>query len=316
MNTTSTNGLTEESQEAALGFNEVLTSTSIKATMAAAGAPSRDLWQVNLDHILMLPNFNVRVHDTKYEEHIEQIKRSILKDGFFQDKPLAGFAAKENGVQVIYLTDGYTRYEATKRANVEGANIPALPMVIKPPGTSMEDLTVGIWASNEGKPLTPYEKAVVCKRLIGYGWTEEQIAERFNVTTNYVRQLLTVIGAPIEIRRMVQDGVVSLDRAFFVINKMGAKEAVAMLTGAAEQAQAQGKTKIAAKHLPGATYAKVVKKQAPAMADTLKSVQSDPAYASLSPETRTKLDEVLSKLKAAEEPAASEGEAANDPEAT
>jgi len=297
MNTFKTElALTEESQEDHLNFNESLVAASTKKVMLEIEAKSRDSYQVPIDCIRPLPNFNVRVHDAAYEQHIEQLTNSILMNGYYQDKPLAGYVADVDGQKIIYLTDGYSRFAAVTRANERGGKFATLPMSIKPASASMEDLVVGMWAANEGKPLTPYEKSIVCKRLIGYGWDEEQIAERFGITKTYVNQLLMLIGAPIEIRRLVQEGKISADRAVFMLKKFGAKEAVAMLTNAEKQAEASGKTKIAAKHLPGAAYAKAVKKQAPVLADTLKSVKADPAYASLAPQLRTKLDELFAKL--------------------
>lgn len=300
--------LTNDVQEAHVGFNELLTPASVKKVMAEIEAKSRDSYQVPISCIRLLPNFNVRIHDAAYEAHIEQLTKSILKDGFYQDKPLAGYVAEVDGEKIIYLTDGYSRYAAVARANTRGSSIEVLTMAIKPASTSMEDLTVGIWASNEGKPLTPYEKAVICKRLVGYGWDDDQIADRFTITRAYVNQLLMLIGAPIEIRRLVQEGRISADAAISYIKKFGAKEAVALLTQAGTKAESEGKTKIAAKYLPGAAYAKAVKKQAPVMADTLKSVKADPGYASLSPDVRTKLDDLLAKLADVEEPASNESD--------
>jgi ParB family chromosome partitioning protein len=306
--------LTEESQGSYIGFNEMLTAGSVKKVMAEIEAKSRDAYQVPITCVRLLPNFNVRVHDAAYEAHIEQLTHSILKNGYYQDKPLAGYVAEVDGQKVIYLTDGYSRFAAVGRANERGASILTLPMAFKPASTSMEDLTVDIWAANEGKPLTPYEKSVICKRLTGYGWDEEQIAERFGITKAYVNQLLMLIGSPIAIRRLVQEGKISADRAVYMLKKFGAKEAVEMLTNAEKQAEASGKTKIAAKHLPGAAYANAVKKQAPVMVDTLKGVKADPAYASLSPDIRSKLDELLAKLDEANGPADNAGAEAPESE--
>jgi ParB-like chromosome segregation protein Spo0J len=222
---------------------ENITGGAVKAAMKEAGASSADLWMVPLNDIHVLPDFNVRTKNADYAEHIAQIGDSILANGYLRDKPLAGYVAREDGKDTIYLTDGHSRLEAVAYANARGAEIASLPIVTKPAGTQIADLTIGLVISNSGKPLTPIEKAAVCKRLIGYGMDEATIAKRLGFTKQYVSDLLLAIAAPQSIRTMVETGEVSAANAVTAIKTHGEKASGALTEKLAE-AKASGKKKV------------------------------------------------------------------------
>lgn len=220
-----------------------ITAGPVKATMKDAGASSSDLWNVPVAAIRIMEGFNVRVHNTDYAAHICEIGESILANGFMKDKPLSGFVANEGGQNIIYVTDGHSRLEAVAYANERGAQITTVPVVTKPAGTGIEDLTIGLVTSNSGKPLTPIEKAAVVKRLVGYGMEEAVIAKRLGFTVGYVGDLLKLIAAPKKIRAMVESGEVSASNATDAIKKHGSK-AADVLTEKLDAAKAAGKAKI------------------------------------------------------------------------
>lgn len=280
-------------------FNTTLVAGSIKGAMKSADAKSRDLWLVPLRNIRTLPEFNVRIRDEKYLAHLRMITNSIKTEGFYQYSALAGYVANEGGENIIYLTGGHTRFEATGIANQEGAEIESLPVIISPPGTSREDLVVALIKGNEGKPLTPYETAIVCKRLVNYGWDIAEIATRLEMAETYVDGLLLLIGAPQEIREMVQAGQLAATTAIQTLRSHGSK-AVDHLQDGLTRAKASGANRVTAKHLPGSVFKSKVKKAAPAIYETLKNVKADPGYAHISDALRAKLDDLLTKLAEAE----------------
>jgi len=222
---------------------ETLTAGPVKAAMKEAGASSSDLWQVPIGQVRVLEGFNVRVHNADYAIHICEIGESILANGYMKDKPLSGFVAREGDENVIYVTDGHSRLEAIGYANERGAKIETVPVVTKPAGTGIEDLTIGLVTSNSGRPLTPIEKAAVCKRLVGYGMEEAVIAKRLGFTVGYVGDLLKLIAAPKKIRAMVESGQVSASNATDAIKKHGNK-AADVLGEKLDAAKAVGKAKI------------------------------------------------------------------------
>lgn len=129
-----------------------------------------------------------------------------------------------------------------------GADIKAVPMITKPAGTSMEDLTVALVTGNAGSPLRPFEVAAVCKRMIGYSMSEAEIARRLQITGKYARDLLYYAAAPAETRAMVESGQVVLGLAVSTLRKHG-PEAISILSKGLEQAQASGKTRVTPKQV-------------------------------------------------------------------
>jgi ParB family chromosome partitioning protein len=228
-----------------------LVAGNVKAAMKTAGATSADLWKVPVDQIHVLDGFNVRVTGDEYNSHIELLAESIRANGFRQDKPLAGYVAEKDGAEVIYLTDGHSRLTAVKLLINSGMEFSSLPVVVSPRGTTMEDLVVGLVTSNSGKPLTPYELGLVCKRLIDMGMEEKTIASRLTITTGYVKQLLDLVGSPKQLRDMVTSGRVSATTAMETIKKHGVAKAAEKLDAGIKLANASGKKRASAKHIDG-----------------------------------------------------------------
>lgn len=229
-------------------FTPELVSGSVKTAMKDAGAKSADLWKVHPSKLRVIEGFNGRIRTSSYEEHVQNIKQSIIENGYYPDKPLAGYVAKEGDENVIYVTEGHTRHEAVQLAIAEGHEIEAIPVVVKPAGTSVEDLTVALVTSNEGRPFTTYEKSLMIKRLIGMGMDEDTIAKRLMMTKKQVENLLVLAGAPKQIRDWVIADKISATLAIDELQKHGAK-AVERLKKAIETAASKGKKKASAKHV-------------------------------------------------------------------
>lgn len=222
---------------------------NVKAAMKSAGAKSSDLWQVDPRQVRVMTGFNVRERTPEYEQHIEAITQSIIANGYYPDKPMAGFVARENGENIIYVTDGHSRHEAVMAAIERGHMIETVPIVIKPAGTSMEDLTVALVKSNEGRPLNPMEIGTVCKRLLGMGLDEKIIAQRLGFSRNYIDDVLTLVGADKAVRDMVTTGQIAATLAIQEL-KQDPERAPERLQRAIQTAQSLGKEKATRKHLP------------------------------------------------------------------
>lgn len=278
-------------------FSHDLTPGNIKAAMKAAEAVSADLWQVAPAQLHVLEGFNARVKNSAYAARVRWIADSIKANGYYKDKPLSGFVAVEDGKEVIYVTGGHRRYEAVLLAISEGVEIATVPVVIKARGTSMEDLTVDLVVGNEGEPLTTYEQAIVCKRLTGYGWDSKEIARRLGYSTPaYVDNLLSLVAAPLAIRTLVSDSVISATTAIEAIKKHGDKASEVLIA-----AQAKSGGRVTAKHLPDAAFKKALKVQGPAMYDLLEKVQADTNFGYLAFETKAALQELVKLLEAEKE---------------
>lgn len=269
---------------------------NMKAGMKEVDAQSRDLWMVRVDAIRVLPGFNVRVRNEKYEAVVANTAKSMEHVGFKPHFPLAGLVLRENGKNVIYMYGGHRRWEALQRVNAgcpkDKLKIPKVPMVIAPAGTSIEDITVDLHTGNTDGSLSLYEQGRVCKRLAGYLWEHERIGDEMNLEVPMVRDLLLLMSSPPEVRALVESDRMSATMAIGMLKQHGDR-ILQVLRRTEERA---GNGRITNRFVPGVQYQKALKTQAPVMLTTLKAVQADPGFASLSEDNRAKLAELLAGL--------------------
>lgn len=240
-------------------FDE-MTPGSVKGMAKDTGSKSVDLWMVPYDELKIADGFNVRVHDGDYTKHIDWIAGQMVEHGYKRDKPMTGYVVKEDGKNVVYITDGHSRHAAVAKAREAGAEIELIPVIVHPPGTSVEDLTVSLVTANSGKPLSPYEIAQVCMRLQGYGYEHKDIAKKLGYTVPYVKNLFDLLAAPKAVRDMVTSGKVSATLAVQTVKKSG-QEAAKVLKDGLAAAEAKGKKKVTGKHVkPSAEPAPSAKK--------------------------------------------------------
>lgn len=295
----------------------VLHPGSIKGAMKVANdgekiAPSRDLWQLDPFKLEIVPGLNPRVNTESYRAHVRALADSMHREGFYQDKPLAGYVAQRDGNQVIYVYEGGTRWLASKLAISEGAEFTRVPVSVSQEGIAIEDILVAMHQGNTGRPLSVYETAIICKRLARCGWSNEEISTRLGFkTAGYAKSLLSLMSAPYELRELVATEAVSATIAIEMIAEHQEK-ALPLLLKAQTAANEAGRTRVTKRYVPGAFFTKAVKKSAPELFNTLVEVKSDPAFASLSEETRTKLATLLADLEAKKNSAEATSESANE----
>lgn len=278
-------------------FTRELTPGNTRSAMKAVGAETSELWKVSPGRLKVLEGFNARIKNDTYSARVRWISDSIKANGFYPDKPLTGFVATENGEEVIYVTGGHRRLEAVLLAIEEGADVPTVPVVVKPRGTSMEDLTVDLIVGNEGEPLTTYEQAVVCKRLASFGWPAKEIARRLGYSSQqYVEGMLMLASSPIAIRKMVSENIISATTAIEAIRKHQDKAIDVLLAAMVKSSGG----KVTAKHMPQDDFKKILRKQAELMYATLCKVQLDSAFTALSEDTKKDLEELMAELKKGE----------------
>ena len=233
-------------------FAHELTSAPVDPTMKAAEATTTKLYRVPVDKIKPIPGFNVRVESPDYIAHRDMIRASIAANGYDQTKPLAGYVAKEDGENVIYVTDGHTRLAAVQDFNAdpdtaEKDEIATLPVMVHPKEVSLTDLTVALHTANNGRPLTPFELGVVVKRLLAEEDAKKSdIAKRLGVTSRYLDDVLLLANADAKVKQHVASGNVSSTMAIQLIRK-DADSAAEKIEAAVKKTAGTGK-KATAKH--------------------------------------------------------------------
>lgn len=270
-------------------------------------AGKRTQHMVFMSDLRVMDGFNPRVKDSAYYAHIRNIANSIKEEGFYADKPLTAVPSYEGRNPVALITDGGCRFEAAKLAISEGAELNQLPVVFKDRATTQDDLMIALVKSNEGKRFTPLELSIVVKRLYKFGHVPNNIARRLGFTPEYVHQLLALAGAPDEIRRMLESGVVSAGLAVQAMRKHGS-DATEVLMQAAEKAKGKGKSSITTKDMPDHLDRKVLIKTAPAMKDALDRIRSNEQFESLPEAIRQEIENVLADFSKEKAKAASKAE--------
>jgi len=300
------------------GFATEFTAGTKKVAMNEAARGSSENWKVLVEFLKTAPGFNTRVMTPRLQAHIQWLADQIEEHGFHEHEPLGGYVAIEDGKQVIYVTHGHNRLAAVRLLIAKGVKILKVPFIAIDRHTNMADLTAQIVTGNSGMPLTTYEKGLACKRLIGYGWDTAEICRKLGMKSKqYVDNLLMLVGAPSKVREMVINEETSAENAIEALRKF-ADHAYEELQAGLGKAKAAGQTRVTSKHMAGSGFKRAVKKAAPALLDTLRSVRSDPGFAQINVDLRDKLVAMLedfAKLEA-DDAAPAAGDDANSAEAS
>jgi ParB family transcriptional regulator, chromosome partitioning protein len=295
-------------------FDTKIVPGAVKDAMKAAGASSGDLYKLGYDKLHIIEGFNLRVHNDHYQAKLEERVESLTENGWYAHHPMGGLVQRDkNGENIVYIFDGHTRLAAIPLANAKrvARGLPPITEVTviaiptkkngKDPIT-MADLTVAMVQGNKGNPHTAYELALACRRLADDNLPVAEIARQLTLSGEWVKSLLLLTSAPLELRQRVADEALTVTLAVQLLKEHG-DEAAEMVEEAAAEKEAQGKpVKLTRKNIkPTSPFTKAVKRSAPAMYDALEKVKADPAFAQLDAGTREKLLEVMTSLERAKD---------------
>lgn len=299
-------------------FELQLVAGSIKGAMKVSNAGSKDLWQVPVTAIKVLAGYQAKVHNKTYIARVHHLAESMVEIGWLDGSVLSGYTATVEGESepVIYVIGGHTRLLALEIANKARAKrglapIDSVPMSVNTKGVSMDDLNVQMIRGNENGELAPYEQGIVCKRLLGAGHDEKAVQLMTGVKDPWFSRLMLLMAAPNKLKQMVAFEVIAATFAIEMIEEHGPK---ALKVIEEVQAELAAKTKpgpdgvqtpaseikVSKKHMPKTPEqqtAKVFKKLAPVMHITLREVQADPGFSSLSKENQETIMRLMDELK-------------------
>lgn len=288
----------------------------LKDAMKEAGASSGDLWTLPYDQLHIIENFNLRVHTPQYQATIEEYAEMLANEGWLKHEPMKGLVQRDeaSGKNLVFIFDGHTRLLAIPLANKKRAarglapisDVTVITIASKKNGKepiNTADLTVAVIKANMKNPHTAYELALACKRLADAHVPNSDIAKQLNLSTEWVKSLLLLMTAPLELRERVASEALTVTLAVQLLKEHGGEEAAEMVEEAAAEKEAQGKpVKLTKKNIkPNNPFTKAVKRSAPAMYDAIVSVKQDPVFAKLSAATREKLLEIMETLEKAKD---------------
>jgi ParB-like chromosome segregation protein Spo0J len=189
---------------------------------------------VSLDALTEKDGWNVRLPDDPDNlRHIEELAESIYHVGV-----LEALTAYREGDKFV-VTNGHCRLAAARLAVARGADIKALPVRLEPRHANEADHNFSMIARNKGKPLSALELGIVLRRMLGWGWTEQLLAERSGYGIQHIRNCMLLAAAPAEVVKLVETGKVAPTLATGVLQAEGAAEAAKLLTKAVVLAEAE-----------------------------------------------------------------------------
>lgn len=131
-------------------------------------------------------------------EKFENLKNSIQKQGV---KEAIRVIVDPNNKSQYLVREGHRRFRAVELLLKSGCQIKKIPAFITK--ESKEESLVRMLSSNDGKAFTSIEKGYVCKQLIDYSWTVNQIAEETGFTVNQVYTFLKLVELPKKYHMMI-----------------------------------------------------------------------------------------------------------------
>lgn len=262
-----------------------------------ANRRSDSLYFIDPASIHVIPGYNVRYEGDDYHAYVRSMADSMKAEGFHADSPLVVYVAKIDGEDRVTLIRGHSRMKALALANDEGAGITEIPVIFKPKTISPQELEFDLIDSNNGRNLTTYETAIVVKRLMNLGITEEELLAKKRFSPPQLQLLITLASAPPRLAELVASGQASAKVAVELIRKHGPVAAQRMALEMVERAKNAGHKQLTVRNLPQAAFKKALKKAAPRLHEATSAVTSDPGYSGLAKETRALLESVLGELK-------------------
>lgn len=224
-----------------------ITKGSLKTILSQDGInKTTQLLMVAPELLRVIPGFNPRIHEVdQYRTDAAELVDSIRNEGFYPDKPIAGYLGKDGDEDVIFITDGHRRYEAVETLRAEGIEIAALPVVLKPAETDMAKLTIATVRSNTGRRLTFFENAIVVRRLSKHaGMSAAEIGSALGFTERAVEDFFILIEAPKKVRDFVKMERIAGTEAVRIMRKLkNPEQAAAKIEEMVKAAEKRGKGK-------------------------------------------------------------------------
>lgn len=188
------------------------------------------------------PAFNVRDLDSPDERaDLDELKASIRQNGVLV--PLEIRRVDDD----IFIVGGHRRHRAVTELIEDGVDIKTVPAIAEAARVNDAERDARLIDMNGGKPLTAMQKAVVVGRLLGHGWTREQIAARYGWTEQTIRNHEDALALPAKVQDQVRAGDVTVTTALAVTREVGEQRAAETIAEAKVEAEAAGKAKVTPK---------------------------------------------------------------------
>lgn len=202
----------------------------------------KDILSIDPRAIVVSDGFNSR---NDFGE-IDVLAKQIAENGVLN--PISVVVEKnENGEERYRLVDGERRYRATMLNIENGINIDYVPAIVVPKATEEKDLVIQQMIRNEGKVFNEYEIAIAVKKMLEYGMSKDEIAEKvLGGKRTKVDYCLAHLKRDERVQKALADGKITGVLVRQIYNDMGkdnkdkATEKILSLIDNAEKASTDG----------------------------------------------------------------------------
>lgn len=211
-----------------------------------------DIYQIDPRNIVVVEGFNARkVFD------LDELKTQIKSQGMLNPITVIPFK-DEDGNEKYRLVDGERRYRSVMSLIEEGEDIKRVKAMYLPKNTKEEDLYIQQMMRNEGKNFSMAETALLFNMFKEkYGYTQNEIAEKFGKKASFVSQCLALLDLPSEVFDKLLKGEISVDAVKRIVsnNKNDENAQIEAVEKAVSEAKAKGKKTATAKDVSSTTQA-------------------------------------------------------------
>lgn len=166
--------------------------------------------------------------------HLDSLKVSISQVGVER-----ALACRLDGGQCI-LVDGESRLTAVLELIKEGHEILTVPVQQVTVNNEVDRIAYAV-SANTGKSLSEWELGGAFKRMVGFGWGDEQIATRFGMTPQKVAKCIELSDMPQDVKQLLSERAITPALAISTVRRRGTKAAAEELKDEVEKRKAAGK---------------------------------------------------------------------------
>lgn len=180
---------------------------------------NNDLHFVDPRFLIVEGGHNVRnFEDENVKGHIEWLENDIKENGVIT--PLLCRRYKKVGIYTdpkthkeydLYswiVIDGECRLRAINNLLEKGFELKRVPVINERSNCTDADRSLYMLKCNEGLPFTKYERAKLYERLLFYGWTKDEIAQKVSRSLNHVTDCLNLLAYSEDTQKMIVDKVI------------------------------------------------------------------------------------------------------------
>lgn len=196
------------------------------------GITNTKQYQVPVEKIYIEKGFNVRDID---KEHVEQLAAAYKRGDYV---PPLVVEVQDNESGSMKLIDGHHRYSAIKLLLERGEDFKRV--TCESFHGDMADQIAFMIQSSQGRNLSPLERGEAYKRMLAYGYTIQEIAERLTRSVSDVTKAISIAELNHETKELIKTGKIQAHLAL----EMAGAEGEAAIHAAVKQARKEGKKKV------------------------------------------------------------------------